>query len=126
MAVVMDSGKLSERASVNATKCRIRDELARDEGTGFGRITRCFTIENYVPWDKLSSAITNVHPKAKFPAAPRRWANPLPDTAYGVKNAEQGWDRTSHNGIVGDEWPHGLDRDVRRLIVLIEAASADV
>lgn len=124
MAVLMDSDKGSERASVNATKRRIRDELAEDEGTGFGWITRCFTIENYVPWDKLSAAIKNVHPSAKLDAAPGQWANPLPDRAYGIKKLNKIGIARHVTESWGNEWPHSLERDVKRLIRLIQAANA--
>jgi hypothetical protein len=126
MAVVMDSDKKASRAAVNKTKKRIREELEKDGRTGFGWITSCYTIENYVPWEKLSAAIKRVHPTARIGSAPDRWDNPLPNEAYGVK-------KLNKIGIARDvvenwstEWQYGLEKDVRRLIALIDAANTDL
>jgi hypothetical protein len=126
MAVVMDSDKSSSRARINDTKRRLRDELNADERTGFAWITAGYTIENYVPWAELSSAIKAVHPQAKPGDAPGKYENPLPDKTLGVARLNKiGISRRIAENW-GAEWPHDLERAVRSLIELIRRANADL
>lgn len=125
MVVVIDSDKRSKRAEINASKRRVRDELKNEPTTGLAWITRGYTIENYVPWPQLRAAVESVHRKAKRGVdAPGQWDNPLLAETFGISQVDKvevarrvadGW---------GDEWPLGLEKQVKQVISLIERANA--
>ncbi|MEK8228692.1 hypothetical protein NKG05_25890 [Oerskovia sp. M15] len=64
-AIIIDSDKTSSRQHISATKKRIKDEfLAADPAPGMPWVTRCYTIENYVPYEILKRAVDTVHRKS--------------------------------------------------------------
>ena len=77
-AVVIDSDKTSSHQRLGATKRRIRDEFEADSpAPGFAWVTKCYTIENYIPPELLENAVRKVHPSKTFRRS-RQWENPLP------------------------------------------------
>lgn len=76
-AILIDSDKANSRQHISATKKRIRDEfLADDPAPGFAWVTKCYTIENYVPYEILKRAVDAVHRGASLDEA-SQWENPL-------------------------------------------------
>ncbi len=76
-AVVIDSDKTGSRQRISATKKRISDEFqASEPAPGFAWITKCYTIENYLPGDILKAAVEQVHSVEYVPVD--QWDNPLP------------------------------------------------
>lgn len=77
-AVVIDSDKKSSRQRINATKKRIQTEFeAAHPAPGFAWVTRCYTVENYIPSAILQAAVKKVHPARTYVPADQ-WENPLP------------------------------------------------
>lgn len=76
-AILIDSDKTSSSMRINATKRRIRDEFGREDMPGFAWITACRTIENYVPLDTLTAAVSDVHPRSTYVPPVDKWADPL-------------------------------------------------
>jgi hypothetical protein len=56
VAIVIDSDKSSENENLNATKLRIKEEIERDGGCAW--ITSGREIENYIPKDTISWALS--------------------------------------------------------------------
>jgi hypothetical protein len=77
LAVVIDSDKTGPRKHLNQTKARIRQAFDDSEGPGFAWITKCFTIENYVPPAILRNAVDVVHPRVRFQFNGEQWSPPL-------------------------------------------------
>jgi len=77
LAVIIDSDRTSEAASISATKQRIVDQFAKSDESGFAWVTDGYTIENYVPVDVLKVAMTSAHPRTEFSYDGDPWANPL-------------------------------------------------
>lgn len=75
-AIIIDSDRRRAGAGLNATKSRIKGEFAK--GPGVCWITDGREIENYIPRDLLSSAISAVHPSAEIPPGTTRFASALP------------------------------------------------
>lgn len=76
-AILIDSDKTNSRQHISATKKRIRDEfLADDPAPGLAWVTKCYTIENYIPYEILKRAVDAVHPGASLDEA-NQWQNPL-------------------------------------------------
>lgn len=76
-AILIDSDKTSSRQHISATKKRINDEfLAADPAPGMPWVTKCYTIENYIPYEILKHAVETVHPKSSLDEA-TQWQNPL-------------------------------------------------
>lgn len=83
-AVLIDSDKTGSNKRLNATKTRIRDEFAADHpAPGFAWVTKCYTIENYIPADILRAAVKQVHPYVDHEPA-GQWQNPLPSKKDGT------------------------------------------
>ncbi|MGW9427476.1 AAA family ATPase [Streptomyces decoyicus] len=77
-SIVIDSDKLSARARISGTKRRVIEEFDSDSTGGFAWLTEGYTIENYVPVERLKEAVREVHPSAPtFSWDGDRWANPL-------------------------------------------------
>ncbi|GAA3644953.1 hypothetical protein GCM10022237_00450 [Nocardioides ginsengisoli] len=76
-AILIDSDKTNSRQHISATKKRIKDEfLADDPAPGLAWVTKCYTIENYVPFEILKRAVDAVHPAMTVSEA-SQWQNPL-------------------------------------------------
>lgn len=76
-SVVIDSDKTSSRSHLNKTKKRILNEFETDgSNTGFAWVTRCYTIENYLPETILRESVRAVHPKVSIKNY-GQWDNPL-------------------------------------------------
>jgi hypothetical protein len=75
--ILIDSDKESAHARVSSTKRRIRDEFEKSgSAPGFAWITKCYTIENYVPDALLVDAVRTVHPNRALDRT-SQWTNPL-------------------------------------------------
>lgn len=123
MMVMMDSDKPSAHTNVNQTKKRIRDEF-NESGPGFGWITKCNTVENYVDARLLNSALQSTNSGRMIPpSVAGQWENPLAVARLGfhpdkVKLAHQvasDWD--------GDTWPYDLKEQIRNVVNLIREAN---
>lgn len=75
--VLIDSDRTSAQSRLNATKVRLREEFESDESHGFAWITDGYTIENYVPREKLQQAVSAVHTKRVLTGNSTKWSNPL-------------------------------------------------
>lgn len=80
-AVVIDSDKTKAQAQINATKRRIRNEFIGDEAPGHVWVTKCYTIENYIPRGKLQAAVDSAHPGRLLSPGDEQWSNPLRGSA---------------------------------------------
>lgn len=122
MAVVIDSDKTSAQKQISANKQRVREGLEEDPSTGVAWVTAGYTIENYVPWTLLSSAIRAVHPRATLGGEPRRYQNPLSSEALGLRA-----NKTSIARRVVDEWsnewPLDLKPRMEEIVSLIREAN---
>ncbi|NYI70648.1 putative ATPase [Naumannella cuiyingiana] len=77
-AIVIDSDKETSRARLNATKRRIQKEFQSSyPAPGHAWVTKCYTIENYIPEDTLRRSVANVHPNRDLSPI-GQWSNPLP------------------------------------------------
>jgi energy-coupling factor transporter ATP-binding protein EcfA2 len=78
-AIVIDSDRTSPDAEINQTKQRIQSEFENDpEVSGYVWVTAGYTIENYVPRDRLASAVDEVSTKSRgLSGTDQRWHNPL-------------------------------------------------
>lgn len=124
-AIVIDSDRTSAHGTLSATKRRLRTEFERSEpAPGFAWVTKCYTIENYLPTDVLTSAISNVHPHHSFIAV-GQWQNPLP---------RGGSVRFDKVGIAAEAAPQltpdslnilDLRKQIARLCTFIRAANGD-
>jgi len=126
MAVVIDSDKKSARATLNASKRRVIDELGKDAKTSLAWVTAGYTIENYVPEGVLSQAIQTVHSKAasgKRLAPQERWVNPLAAERVRTKPSKNAIAKVVTSTSM-DEWPFDLKRRVREVIELIRVANS--
>jgi ABC-type dipeptide/oligopeptide/nickel transport system ATPase component len=95
--IVMDSDRTSPDASINQTKQRIQSEFENDpEAPGYVWVTAGYTIENYVPRDRLASAVDEVNTKPRgLSGADQRWDNPLASS-----KDEQSFDKVKIAGVV--------------------------
>jgi hypothetical protein len=57
--------------------------VSDDPAPGFAWVTKCYTIENYLPADVLTAAIAQVHPKVSYESV-GQWENPLPSKKNGL------------------------------------------
>ncbi|OAH51368.1 AAA family ATPase [Microbacterium oleivorans] len=125
MVVVIDSDRGSKYARINDTKKRIQEEMAQDPTSSYAWITAGYTIENYVPWEKLSEAIRAVHPKAKLGNAPGRYDNPLSSDVVGLKQPNKiGIARELQTSWSNEgPWTLKLDKSVLKVIDIIRRAN---
>jgi hypothetical protein len=124
MMVMMDSDKTSAHSAIGATKKRIRTEFD-GSGPGFGWITKCNTIENYVDGALLTDALKATNPTRKtIPAAAAgQWVNPLakgrvkfdPDKVKLAHEVTKKWDEST--------WPYDLRDRVRQTVRLVREAN---
>jgi AAA domain, putative AbiEii toxin, Type IV TA system len=75
LAILIDSDKTSARQHINATKKRVCEELNNEPG--FAWVTRGSTIENYIPPDLLSAAVSKCHPNARLTWEGNQYVHPL-------------------------------------------------
>ena len=61
--ILIDSDRKNHNDTINCTKTRLRDEF--NEGPGYAWITYGREIENYLPIDSVSDAVTNTKRSAK-------------------------------------------------------------
>ncbi|WP_262015207.1 ATP-dependent nuclease [Micromonospora sp. Mcm103] len=77
LIVVMDSDRRSRGAKLTPAKLRILDCFNESQEPGFAWLTDGYTIENYVPLDVLTKAVSVVHPRSSYSWSGDRWSNPL-------------------------------------------------
>jgi hypothetical protein len=125
VAILIDSDKTSARKPLNATKRRVIREFDSSAENGMAWVTHGYTVENYIPVDVLSSAISIVHPrKGKgIQANSDRWANPLasvesPDKPKIAKKVVELWP----NSLIDRE----LSKKVHELIQFIHRANIGI
>jgi hypothetical protein len=125
-AVLIDSDRGRPRASLSATKKRVKAEIERSARGDGVWITRGYTIETYVPPALLSDAVAAVHPHATCTWSGNVYENPLgarrlrgrqsvDKTAVAMEVAAR-WS-TEH------DWPHDLRSRTRRLAAMIRSAN---
>lgn len=131
LAILIDSDKTYARMPINETKKRVRDEFNDDDQSGFAWVTQGYTIENYVPHEKLAAAVANVHPKAQplqWQGEP--WVNPL--TLRNKKGERLVPDKNKIARRVSEVWTElpaqgsDLYKLVRRCVRFIEYANEGV
>jgi energy-coupling factor transporter ATP-binding protein EcfA2 len=84
-AIVIDSDKTGSHQHISATKKRIKDEFAEaDPAPGLAWVTKCYTVENYIPGEILVEAVESVHPGATLDES-EQWKNPLPGDQGGTR-----------------------------------------
>jgi hypothetical protein len=126
MMVLIDSDKKTSRTRLNDSKQRVISGISNDPSTGMAWVTAGYTIENYVPEQVLTSAISAAHPSTSTRALPNqdRWSNPLAASRLGIqqpskvaiaKKATQRWE---------NEWPLDLKKRVQEVIALVRAANS--
>lgn len=71
-AIVMDSDRSAAKASINATKKRLKDEFDVD---GFSLVTAGREIENYLNPASLREALSSVHPQLEIATSLGRFDN---------------------------------------------------
>jgi hypothetical protein len=123
LVVVIDSDKKSAGARLGPTKRRVQEAFEQAAESGMVWITRCYTIENYVPRDLLERAVQAVHPKWGLVSDEGKWANPLrfdpPHTP----------DKVAIARYVTSNWPAGvlktvgLEGPVKGIVELIRLAN---
>ncbi len=74
-AILIDSDRCEESDGINDTKQRLREEF--DKGPGFAWITNGREIENYLPVEIISQAVSETHPSATRLSGDDRFANLL-------------------------------------------------
>ncbi|MEU8132129.1 AAA family ATPase [Streptodolium elevatio] len=77
MAILIDSDKTTARGRINATKQRLADEFAAAEAPGFAWVTKCRTIENYLPIPLRVDALKAVRADARLADTDDQWGDPL-------------------------------------------------
>lgn len=125
VAIVIDSDKQSPRAKLNKTKIRVANEMKGTEETSFVWVTKGYTIENYVPSERLDPAIKAAHPSVgtKILEEFTTWENPLSPGRIGIKQPSKVAIAKRAVRSWGDEWPLDLKKQVRGLVRLIETAN---
>lgn len=63
ISILIDSDRQSIKQKPNSTKRRVRSEF--NKGPGFAWVTAGREIENYIPYNQLSTAVKGVHPGVK-------------------------------------------------------------
>jgi hypothetical protein len=88
IAILIDADRETSRSQLSATKRRVRKGF--DEGNGFAWITDGYTIENYVPFELLKTAVEAVHP-GSFLQRASMGSNPLSPThvKHGPKSVDK-------------------------------------
>ncbi|MFE6965674.1 AAA family ATPase [Agromyces sp. NPDC057679] len=124
MAIVIDSDKTSAQKHINATKKRIREEF-EESGPGFAWVTKCYTIENYVPEAVLQKAIREVHPSALITRgkSARQYENPLSKTRLKMSVDKIKIARNAVESWPDGEWPYDLRARAVQLVELIRSAN---
>jgi hypothetical protein len=77
IAVLIDSDKNNQRAKLNKTKLRVREEFDYATYPGFAWITDGRTIESYVPTDILEAALAEIRPRLRLLYKGEKLADPL-------------------------------------------------
>lgn len=73
--ILIDSDRATSHARLNDTKKRLRDEF--DKGPGFAWISDGREVENYIPIESISRAVTNTIPSATRIGGDDRFSNLL-------------------------------------------------
>jgi hypothetical protein len=100
IAVMIDSDRKSARASINATKLRIKESF--DTGPGFAWITHGYAIENYVPPEIFGKAVSAVHPGVTLAWKGERYSNPC--TVMATKEGVSVLNKVAIARAVVDAW----------------------
>lgn len=131
LCVVMDSDKSNSRASINATKKRILDELS--ESPGIAWVTKGREIENYVEYSALQSAVKSVY-ASRYHSAPNGGAYdhalsfwPLASNGKRARKLASSLDKVRVAKAVSKIAPNmdvlDLKKNIKRLIEGIRAAN---
>lgn len=123
MLVLMDSDRTSARKAINQSKKRVQEALDAFPDTGLAWITAGYTVENYLPWETLRAAISNVHPTSRVDMPePGQYDNPLTKERVGVIPNKT---RIARQAIASwsTEWPLDLSNRVDAVIALIREAN---
>ena len=84
VAIVIDSDRRAAADTINGTKRRICDEIAR--GPGLAWVTKGREIENYVAPEILEKAIIKEYPNAPLPIPTGKYEDCLPSRSPGAKS----------------------------------------
>lgn len=120
--VVIDSDRSKKGARINATKRRVRDEIARTSDH-MPWITYGYTIENYVPPELLADVVSEVHPGAICRWKGSRYQDPL--SKGNIEGRTSPVDKPAiAEKVMGrwtevNSWPLDLARQIGRLAQLV-------
>ena len=123
---MIDSDRSRRGGRVNRTKSRVRDAIKEYGGNAAVWITQGYTIENYVPAELLTVAVTKVHSEASYEWHGDRYSNPLDPDRLNRRSAA---DKTAVAQAVVDvwgrdtRWPLDLQDQVAGLAASIRAAN---
>ncbi|MFJ4254606.1 ATP-dependent nuclease [Microbacterium sp. NPDC090003] len=129
MAIVIDSDRKYGRARLNDTKIRVKEAVEEGDEDGLVWVTAGYTIENYVPEERLNAAIREAHPgraraDSRVFGPMERYSNPLSETRTQVKHPSKVAIAKVATRELPLEWPFDLKKRMLALISLIEAANS--
>lgn len=120
--ILIDSDRPRLGAKINSTKQRIRKEC--EESESFAWITDGRTIENYIPEEVLSQAISEVYPSKSFEhALSDRYICPLSFTFNGVTYGPNKIDIARKTCEIDYELSGDLLKNATKLVERIRAAN---
>lgn len=126
--ILIDSDKTKPQQRLNATKERVIKEFDRPDMPGHAWVTKCRTIENYVPEGLLGAAIAAVHPHVHHDYDGDKWNDPMKTKATrGAAGPRLDKVRVSHE--VAARWTEveqmspQLRQEVRRVYEFIVEAN---
>jgi hypothetical protein len=125
--VVIDSDRTSADEPLNDTKVRVLEGLHGAGPRAGGWVTAGYTVENYVPAERLRAAIAEVHPKATANWDGSQYVNPL--GAAQLEGRASDADKAAvARAVVRDwatqeDWPLDLADRVNELAEMIRQAN---
>lgn len=125
-AVVIDSDRTKPRQRINATKQRVRDEVRSAADRTIVWVTDGYTIENYLPPEVLSDAVTAIHPSTTCRWQGNRYVNPL---GKRMLTGRKEVDKAAIARYVVDNWPDEVSgvldwrKPVSELVRMVRAAN---
>ena len=125
--VVIDSDRTDADQPLNATKTRVLEALDQAGPRAGGWVTAGYTVENYVPPDRLRAALAEVHPKADPTWDGSQYVNPLGSAQLEGRASDA--DKAAvalavvRNRETIEDWPLNLGDRVGELAQMIRQAN---
>jgi predicted ATPase len=125
LAILIDSDKTGPRKHLSPTKQRVRQELGT--GPGFAWVTKGATIENYIPTDLLTAALSKCHPQARLAWQGDQYTHPLSKSAYSgppaIPDKVAIAREIAHLWNHSTSWPHDLHNRILQCAHLIRTSN---